>query len=172
MAPSLQLRYQIVTFYTKLSNPHLERFIKNNRSRTGALLAPTSSTTRTFDELKNEEIVFIMAADQSPSKPEKAIWVDFLGIKTAFLDGPERHARTRNIPVIFADIQRVKRGHYELELSFITENPKETQYGEITASYAKRLEKIIRHKPENWLWSHKRWKLNDRMEEVPKVLSD
>jgi KDO2-lipid IV(A) lauroyltransferase len=130
------------------------------------LLAPTTSTTNTFGELRDVETVYIMAADQSPSKPEKAIWVDFLGIKTAFLDGPERHARTRDIPVIFADIQRVKRGHYALELSFISEHPQATQHGEITAAYAKRLEEIIRRKPENWLWSHKRWKLNDRMKKA------
>jgi KDO2-lipid IV(A) lauroyltransferase len=101
-----------------------------------------------------------MAADQSPSNPEKAIWVNFLGQKTAFLDGPERHARLRDIPVIFTDIQRVKRGYYTLELSYISLNPKETEKGEITTNYASRLEKIIRNKPEDWLWSHKRWKLN------------
>jgi KDO2-lipid IV(A) lauroyltransferase len=159
MAPSLQLDYKIVGFYTKFSNPYIEKFIKGNRSRTGALLAPTNSTTKTFDELNNVEAVYIMAADQSPSKPEKAIWVDFFGQDTAFLDGPERHARSRDIPVIFTDIQRVKRGHYELELSFISENPKETLAGEITTGYAKRLERIIQQKPENWLWSHRRWKL-------------
>jgi KDO2-lipid IV(A) lauroyltransferase len=163
MAPSLQLDYKIVGFYTRFSNPYIERFINKNRSRTGALLAPTTTTTKTFDELQDVETVYIMAADQSPSKPEKAIWVDFLGIRTAFLDGPERHARTRDIPVIFVDIQRVKRGYYELALSFTAENPQETRHGEITAAYAKRLEEIIRQKPENWLWSHKRWKLNDRM---------
>ncbi len=109
MAPSLQLNYQIVAFYTSLSNPYIERFLKKNRSRTGAILAKTTETTKTFDDLADVESVYIMAADQSPSKPEKAIWIDFLGQDTAFLDGPERHARSRDIPVVFIDIQRVKR---------------------------------------------------------------
>jgi KDO2-lipid IV(A) lauroyltransferase len=31
--------------------------------------------------------------------------------------------------------------------------------GEITRLYAKKLEEIIYERPENWLWSHKRWKM-------------
>ena len=160
MSPSLQLNYQIVAFYTPFSNPYIDRFMRKNRSRTGSFLEPTNDTTKTFNDLVNTEAVYIMAADQSPSKPEKAIWIDFLGQKTAFLSGPEKHARQRDIPVVFTDIQRVKRGHYELELSFISEKPTETKEGEITGEYAKRLEGVINNKPENWLWSHKRWKLN------------
>jgi KDO2-lipid IV(A) lauroyltransferase len=101
-----------------------------------------------------------MAADQSPSKPDNAIWVNFMGQETAFLHGIEKHARQRNLPVLFVDIQRVKRGFYTLKMSFITKTPQNTEPGEITSLYAKKLENIIKHKPENWLWSHRRWKLN------------
>ena len=163
MAPSLQLDYQIVAFYTPLSNPYLNKFIRKNRSRTGALLASTRETSKVFDAHSNSKVIYIMAADQSPSKPDRAIWVDFFGQKTAFLNGPEKHARLRDIPVVFVDIQRVKRGYYTLELSFTAEHPRETKPGEITARYAKKLEEIIRKKPENWLWSHKRWKLNKEL---------
>ncbi len=161
MAPGLQLDYKIIAFYTPLSNPYLNKFIRKNRSRTGALLASTRETSKIFDTFSNTKSIYIMAADQSPSKPDRAIWVDFLGQKTAFLNGPEKHARLRDIPVIFADIQRVKRGFYTLELSFTSKHPRETKPGEIMARYAKKLEEIIRKKPENWLWSHKRWKLNN-----------
>lgn len=166
MSPSLFFDYPVIVFFTPLSNPYLNKYIGINRSRTGALLTSTRETTKTFDERTNIESIYIMAADQSPSKPTKAIWVNFLGQETAFLDGPERHARLRDIPVVFTDIQRVKRGYYEIELSFISEKPKETAKGEITADYAKRLEEIVKRKPENWLWSHRRWKLK---KEVPEV---
>jgi KDO2-lipid IV(A) lauroyltransferase len=165
LAPSLQLNYQIAAFYTKFSNPYIDKFMRYNRSRTGAKLIPTTETSISFKKMINSRTVFIMAADQSPSKPEKAVWVNFLGQKTAFLDGPERHARANDIPVIFVDIQRVKRGFYELELSFISINSAETTTGEITRAYAGRLEKMIMEKPENWLWSHKRWKLNKQVED-------
>lgn len=160
LAPALQLSYQMVAFYAPLSNPYLDKRVRKNRSRSGTLLASIRETTKTFNALANTEAVFVMVADQSPSKPDRAIWVEFLGQQTAFLNGPEKHAILRDIPVFFVDIQRVKRGFYTLELSFISENPTQTQPGEITAAYAKCLEKVIYTQPENWLWSHKRWKLN------------
>lgn len=160
MSPSLQLNYQIVGFYTTLSNPYINKFMRKNRSRTGAILESTRSTSKTFKELENTECVYIMAADQSPSKPDNAIWVNFLGQKTAFLHGPEKYAKLFNLPIVFTDIKRIKRGYYSLELSYITEDPTQTKDGEITAKYAKKLEEVIKVKPEDWLWSHKRWKLN------------
>ncbi len=160
LSPALQLDYQIAAFYTPLSNPYMDKRIRKNRSRTGTILASTRRTARTFEELSDSRAIFVMAADQSPSKPNHAIWVDFLGQQTAFLHGIEKHARQRNLPVVFVDIQRVKRGYYTLELSFITEYPTQTEPGEITTLYAKKLEEVILKNPGNWLWSHKRWKLN------------
>jgi Kdo2-lipid IVA lauroyltransferase/acyltransferase len=40
----------------------------------------------------------------------------------------------------------------------ITEFPKETDEYEITESHVRMLEKAIREHPDNWLWSHRRWK--------------
>jgi KDO2-lipid IV(A) lauroyltransferase len=31
---------------------------------------------------------------------------------------------------------------------------------EITESYIRMLETAIRNQPDNWLWSHRRWKFN------------
>ncbi len=163
LSPALQLDYQIAAFYTPLSNPHMDKRIRKNRSRTGTILSSTHETSKTFDDLDNSRTVFIMAGDQSPSKKraDRAVWVDFLEQETAFLHGIEKHAIARNLPVMFVDIQRVKRGYYELELSWITKNPSETRPGEITKLYAKKLEDQILKNPGNWLWSHRRWKLNE-----------
>jgi KDO2-lipid IV(A) lauroyltransferase len=124
------------------------------------MLASIYKTNATFDELKNEMTAYIMAADQSPSNTKNVIWVDFLVRKTAFLHGPEKYASRYNFPVFFVDIQRVKRGYYELELILLSENPAELEHGELTRRYAEKLEEAILKQPENWLWSHKRWKLN------------
>ncbi|MCF8365656.1 MAG: lysophospholipid acyltransferase family protein [Bacteroidales bacterium] len=159
LSPALQLDYKIAAFYTPLSNPYMDRRIRKNRSRTGTMLASTRQTSQIFEALDNSRAIFIMAADQSPSKSTNAIWVDFLGQPTAFLHGVEKYARQKDLPVVFVDIQRVKRGYYTLELSLITKNPTETKPGEITAAYAKRLEDVILKNPGNWLWSHRRWKL-------------
>ena len=62
-----------------------------------------------------------------------------------------------NVPK-FVDIQRVKRGYYELTLEEITDDPTVLEPGEITQRYANMLEKAILKNPQNWLWTHRRWK--------------
>ncbi len=159
MSPSLQFKHQIVALYKPLSNKYIDRFVRKNRSRTGAFLGSIYKTAEIFEERKDEITGYVMASDQSPSNVKKSIWVDFLGRDTAFLHGPEMYARKYNTPVVFVDIQRVKRGFYTMDLTVISDQSKETKPGEITTTYAKLLEAVIQKKPENWLWSHKRWKL-------------
>jgi KDO2-lipid IV(A) lauroyltransferase len=161
LSPGLFIKdYKIVAFYKPLTNPYADRFVRKNRSRTGTMLASIYKTNATFDSLKNERSAYIMAADQSPSNAKNVVWVNFLGIETAFLHGPEKYATKYNYPVFFVDIQRIKRGIYRLELSLLSDNPAELEPGEITRRYAGKLEEAILKKPENWLWSHRRWKLS------------
>mgnify|MGYP003866975253 FL=1 len=69
------------------------------------------------------------------------------------------YSKKYNYPAVFVDIQRVRKGYYELELSTLADNPSELLPGELTKLYANKLEEVIRKRPENWLWSHKRWKI-------------
>lgn len=159
MSPSLQYKHDVVVLYKPLSNKFIDRFGRKNRSRTGAFLGSIYKTAELFEERKNKITAYIMASDQSPSNVKKSIWVKFLGRETAFLHGPEVYARKYNLPVVFVDIQRVKRGFYTLDLTLISDQSRDTKVGEITTQYAHSLEGVIQKKPENWLWSHKRWKL-------------
>jgi len=159
LAPPLQLPWKYATFYKPLNNPRIDQYVRKNRSRFGIYLSPIRETTRTFEDRRGRSFIYIMAADQSPSNREMAYWTNFLGRDTAFLHGPEKHARINNIPVFFTAIRRIKRGYYELSLSLITSDPTVLPEGEITRRYAMMLESLIKESPANWLWSHKRWKL-------------
>ena len=159
MSPSLQFEHDVVALYKPLSNKYIDRFVRKNRSRTGAFLGSIYKTAEIFEERKDNITAYVMASDQSPSNAKKSIWVNFLGRETAFLHGPEMYARKYNIPVVFVDIQRVKRGFYTMDLTVISDQSSVTKPEEITTRYVNLLEEVIRKKPENWLWSHKRWKL-------------
>jgi KDO2-lipid IV(A) lauroyltransferase len=159
LSPPLQMPFKFVAFYKPLNNLRFDGFVRRNRSRFGTYLSPIRETTKSFDDNRGNPVVYLMAADQSPSNRDMAYWTDFLGRDTAFLHGPEKHARINNFPVIFAAIRRVKRGYYELDLSILVENPSLVADGEITSRYAKKMESLIMEDPANWLWSHKRWKL-------------
>jgi Kdo2-lipid IVA lauroyltransferase/acyltransferase len=158
LSAGLQTPYHILGFYKKLKNPYADRFLRWSRSRFGTTLASIKETSLSFERQKGTPTLFLMAADQRPTRLEFAHWIGFLGLKTAFLHGPEKHARLNDYPIIFTDIERVKRGYYEMTLSILAKKPDEIPEGEITKRYASELEKVIRAKPEKWLWSHKRWK--------------
>ncbi|MGE0088290.1 MAG: lysophospholipid acyltransferase family protein [Bacteroidales bacterium] len=159
LSASLQTQYEPVAFYKPLSNKWIDRFMHWSRSKYGTKLTSIYETADTFNNRQNIKSIYLMAADQNPAKKKKSIWVDFLGIDTAFLDGPERYAKKYNYPVVYMDVQRKKRGFYTIELSIITLNPSELPDGEITKRYAAKLESVILNEPGNWLWSHKRWKM-------------
>jgi Kdo2-lipid IVA lauroyltransferase/acyltransferase len=154
----LQLPFRIVGFYKPLKNKVINRMIAGSRSRYGTLLAPIRKTSLTFEEHKGTPSLYVMVADQSPTKPELAIWVNFMGRDTAFLHGPEKHARNNDYPVVFCEINRIRRGYYEVEFSVLCERPSVTKPGEITERFARMLETTIRKTPGNWLWTHRRWK--------------
>jgi KDO2-lipid IV(A) lauroyltransferase len=158
LSAGLYTPYHITAFYKPLRNPYIDRFLSRTRSRFGTTLASIKETGASFERQKGTPTLFLMAADQSPSKIQYAYWIEFLGRETAFLHGPERHSRINDLPVLFTDIARVKRGHYEIKLSILTSEPQKLPEGEITRRYAGNLEQVIKENPSKWLWSHKRWK--------------
>jgi len=160
LAPGLFIsQHPIYALYKPLSNKYIDRFVKWSRSKNGTTLASIYKTGFAFEESRNKASIYIMAADQSPTNAKKSYWVDFMGRDTAFLHGPEKYARLLNMPVLYANVQRVKRGYYTLELSVLTDEPLSLPEGEITRRYAEKLEELIRKTPGSWLWSHRRWKL-------------
>lgn len=148
----------IVGLYKPLSNKYIDRFAIRSRAKAGTILAPINETRHFFQQYANKPSVFLMAADQSPSNTKKAIWTSFFGIDTPFLHGPEYYAKTYDLPILFLRLCRTKRGMYEYSLEPMVEHPTEMKPGEITRLFAQNLERLIKEKPESWLWTHKRWK--------------
>ncbi len=156
------LKHCPVGFYKPLSNKYIDKYLKNNRSRFGMHLCSIYVTAMSFESYKNKNAFFAMVGDQSPSNVSKAYWIKFLNQETACLHGPEKYAKKFNLPIVFIDIQRVKRGYYTVELSKIVDEPLNAPDGEITKLYMQKLEKVIINKPEDWLWSHRRWKIKPK----------
>jgi Kdo2-lipid IVA lauroyltransferase/acyltransferase len=158
LSASAAIPHPVVAFYKPLSNRVVDTFIRWNRSRFGTVLASIGDTAHTFEKYHNKGVVFLMAADQNPSKTQNCHWIRFLGRDTVFLYGPEKYARKYGLPLIYADVQRVRRGTYTVELSLLTSHANDLAEGETTLLYARKLESVILGRPENWLWSHRRWK--------------
>ena len=150
-------KHTCIGIYKTLSNSFMNNKLNKSRSRYGMNLISMKNTIRSFEE--GDEIkAIIFGADQNPANPKKSYWLNFLNQDTAVLFGTEKYAKKYNWPVIFVNINKTKRGYYEVDLSLITKNPIKEKHGKITEDFTKMLEKNIINQPEYWLWSHKRWK--------------
>lgn len=158
LSAGLQTSFRIVGFYKPMRNKLINGFIRRSRARFGTVLAPIRQTSLSFEKYADKPSMFLMAADQNPTKVALAHWTRFLGRDTAFLHGPEKHAINNNHPVVFTEINRVKRGYYQLVISELVNNPSACSPGEITEKYVRKLEAVIQENPGNWLWTHRRWK--------------
>ncbi|MDZ7847258.1 MAG: hypothetical protein U5L96_11040 [Owenweeksia sp.] len=75
--------------------------------------------------------------------------------------GAENLARKCDLAVVFIEVDRVKRGYYEVAAHLLFEEVKDLPPYQVTDAHVQALENMIQRKPENWLWSHKRWKHAD-----------
>ncbi len=144
--------------YLPLTSPVFERLFYKMRSRAGMKLVTVQNMQKEMTALQNQETLWGFIADQNPSDPKRVSWNDFMHRKTAFFKGPEFVARRYNNLVFFGEIIKLKRGYYEIKMKLAFENPRDTQEGEITEAYVRFLEDSIKRQPENWVWSHRRWK--------------
>jgi KDO2-lipid IV(A) lauroyltransferase len=146
--------------YTPIRNPYFDNLIRKIRSRHDAYMI--SQRTAAFNikrmEDSNQRGVFGFASDQSPRAKPQNYWRSFMGVEVPVYTGAERLARELNIPIVFAKINRVKRGFYEVEFKLLTDSPKKLMSNVITDTFTEWLEEQIRKDPSQYFWTHKRFK--------------
>jgi KDO2-lipid IV(A) lauroyltransferase len=150
--------HDCIGIYTKLSNPFFDDKMKSSRSKFGLKMINTREVTSNFIKKNKTPRMTIFGADQSPTYSKNIHWTNFLNQDTAVALGTERFSKKYNLPVVFCSINKWKRGIYSAKLSVLTENPQDTEDGEITEMHTSKLENQINTQPEFWLWTHKRWK--------------
>ena len=165
----LQSDFPLLTVYMPITNKLFNRIFYQMRAKTGAKLLSALNVRSEILPYRNERYVLALVADQNPGDPRNAFWVNFFGRPTPFVRAPENGARRGNIPVVFCYFYKVKRGYYQIKFQLNEENPASTKVGELTKRYADFLQWSIEQQPENWLWSHRRWKW-DWKEDYGKVI--
>jgi len=151
-------KYPLVAVYMPLSSKAFDRIMFNLRSRYGGILIPAADFKAGFKDYVCGRYALALAADQNPPNPAAAHWIRFFDRPTPFSTGPEKGARNHNTVVIFANFYREKRGHFRMHYEVMAGNPNELKEGELTRLFVKQVEKAIRERPANYLWSHRRWK--------------
>jgi len=144
--------------YTPISNKSLNRLIKANRERFGLNIIPSKDFVKTLEnKVKQKLCISGLIADQSP-KANYKFRTDFFGVDVPFYTGPESSARKHNHSFWFLHIQKPKRSHYVLNFELIADQPNEFTENDLTKIYIQKVEDLIRKYPDNYLWTHRRWK--------------
>lgn len=153
-------KFKNVDIYKPLHNKYFDRFAYNLRTKNNLHLVAMSNTLReVINNRKNSRLtIYGFMADQTPPRGEIKFWTTFLNQDTPVYLGAEKIATKYDMAVLFMNIQKVKRGQYQLTMEPLFEHTAGLSGHLITEAHVKRLEEIIRDRPELWLWSHRRWK--------------
>lgn len=144
--------------YQPLNNPFFDQLMRQIRGRFGITPIPMQGLLRDMVKRRGQPRVIGLVADQA-APPETAYWTSFLNQETDFFVGTDKLARQFGCPVLFVEMRRLRRGHYELVLHPLAEPPFDGLPPlSIVETYVRKLEESIRANPADWLWSHRRWK--------------
>lgn len=146
--------------YRPLKNKAFDEMFLHLRSRFGSLSFPKSRTLRELIRLRRDGIASTTGfmSDQKPSHGDTVHVVKFLNHPTAVITGTEMLARKLDSAVVYFDMYKLSRGHYNMVVRLITDDLKSWPDYSVTDRYVEMLETTIRRQPAIWLWSHKRWK--------------
>ena len=154
------LKYKTIIIYKPLQNKYFNRFINNHRSEHGIVLTPTSQVIREIINCRKNNIntVSVFISDQIPSKGDIKYWTTFLNQDTAVFTGAGKIGSKYDMAIVFFHVQKVKRGYYNLNIELLFDHTEGLSEEVITEKHVRRLEEMIKEKPEYWIWSHRRWK--------------
>ena len=137
----------------------IEGFLNTMRSRFGNALINAGDVLSIYRALRNGKMLAILADQAAPAESAS---VPFFGREVPTFEGPARLAlRTRAPMYLLQPLTRTKAGYectfHEIEYDDLQE-ANEENVRELTARHTALLERVIRDKPEMWLWHHRRWK--------------
>jgi len=150
----------VLGVYKPLNNPFFDKAFFKMRKKFGAVPVAMNDTFRTVLKYHKENKLTVLGiiADQRPYRNNKKYWTTFLNQDTAVYVGTEKIARKTNPAIIFTYLEKIKRGHYKIKTELLLEDVSQCKENEITETHLQFLEKLIIGNPENYLWTHKRWK--------------
>ncbi len=176
------LKHKCYAIYKPLSSSYFNRLIFGSRTRFGSRFVTGAEMREVYTKAMPEPILVALLSDQAPHDYSRAYEFQFLSQKTYSVMGPGFITAKRGFTPIFAWIHRVGRSRYEWGFEEIAlEKPKDWSeedqrqvlpLGEkfgmtpeqaerslwVTKEFNRKLEAHIEKCPEDWLWSHRRWK--------------
>lgn len=161
MFASKSFGYPVTAITKTLKDAKLNELWGEMRHKAGLKILPARQAYRPcLRVLKKNELVAFML-DQN-RQPPLGVLVDFFGKKAGTTPGLALMAAQSQAPVIPVFMHRTPEGRHMLEVRPIIEPPADHKAETLlayTATYTQVIEEEIRHRPSQWLWLHKRWRI-------------
>lgn len=159
---ALEFPGRVAGVYKPLNNLFFENFMRRLRTRLRADAVPMLATLRYLVAHRGQGHTLSLLTDQAAGPEDRPYWTTFLDQDTSFYTSADRLAVQLDCAVLYVGIRRVRRGYYEVTFTELPDGrvvvgaPAGTF--PITEAFARQLEKDMRASPEQYLWTHRRWK--------------
>jgi KDO2-lipid IV(A) lauroyltransferase len=142
-------------------NSRIDAMINGFRRDVGVGVIPVGASTRKMFKALRANHFAVIAGDQHA--PSTAVVIEFFGRAAAFARGPAQFAIRCGCPMFPLLLRRER---YDRHVMIAGEpiyppgrGDEEAALLDMTVAYARFLEENVRKYPDQWLWTHRRWKL-------------
>lgn len=148
--------------YRKVQSSFWEQKVKAIRNRFGNHALEAKEVIRhIFKNTNDGNSVYMFVADQTPHSSEVTYGLEFLHQKTPAFVGYDKLSTRMDLVFVYCEMKKVKRGYYQINYHRIYPDGEKFQEYEVVRKFHKMLETTINKRPDNYLWSHRRWKYQD-----------
>lgn len=153
--------------YRKVQNNFWEDRIKTLRNRFGNQALEAKEVVRHIFRNPNDgNSIYMFVADQTPHVSEVSYGLQFMNQKTPVFIGYDKLSMRMDLAFVFCEMKKVRRGYYQVNYYRIyPDGEKFTKY-EVVKKFHSLLQNTINKRPDNYLWSHRRWKYQHAIKEM------
>lgn len=148
--------------YRKMQNNFWENEIKKIRNKFGNVAIEANDVIKHILRNTNDgNSSYMFVADQSPHIAGVNFGLKFLNQNTPVFIGYDKLSTRLDLMFIYCEMKKVKRGFYQVNYYEIKPDGERFKDLELVKKFHQLLEKTIQKYPDNYLWSHRKWKNAD-----------
>lgn len=145
--------------YRKVNSDFWENQMKKVRNKFGNEALEANEVILNIFRNKNDgNSIYMFVADQTPHSSHVNYGLEFLNQRTPVFVGYDKLATRMDLAFIYCEMKKVKRGYYQVNYYRIYPDGEKFTEHEVVKKFHKLLENTLHKHPDNYLWSHRKWK--------------
>jgi KDO2-lipid IV(A) lauroyltransferase len=148
--------------YRKVNSNFWENQMKKVRNKFGNEALEANEVILNIFRSKNDgNSIYMFVADQTPHFSHVTYGLEFMNQRTPAFIGYDKLATRMDLAFIYCEMKKVKRGYYQVNYYRIYPDQEKFTEHEVVRKFHKMLENTLHKNPDNYLWSHRKWKYQD-----------